>query len=198
MKKSLFALAILAALPVAAQAADGLSYNYAQAGYSHFNGDGSKQRGWSADGSIALNPNWSVYAGTDQLKPRNSNLHVNEWQLGASFNTPISSNTDFVARGGYQRLSLGRDTNLLAVRDGAHFNGYNVEGGVRSALTPQLEGYAMLGYEDYLERYNIDPGSTFYGRLGGQVKFNQNWGVNGEVKFASGDSLWTIGPRFSW
>ena len=76
---------------------------------------------------------------------------------------------------------------------GADFNGYSAEVGVRSALMPNLEGYALAGYEDG-DQYSGD----FYGRLGAQVKFNQNWGINGDVKFADGDTQWFVGPRFSW
>ena len=36
-------------------------------------------------------------------------------------------------------------------------------------------------------------------RLGGQVKLNQNWGLNGELKMnRDGDKEYTVGPRFSW
>ncbi len=200
MKKSLLALTLLAALPFAAQAADGLSYNYAQVGYTQFKSGDVKARGWSADGSIAVHPNVSIYAGTDQLNVRNSDLNADQWRLGVGFNKPINNTTDFVARAGYQRLSAGSNTDFggLTISNGVHFNGYNVEGGVRSALTPQIEGYAMLGFEDYAERYGVNPGSTVYGRFGGQYKFNQNWGVQGDVKLASGDHIWSIGPRISW
>ena len=65
---------------------------------------------------------------------------------------------------------------------------------MRSALTSNLEGYALAGYENG-DGYDGD----FYGRLGAQVKFNQNWGINGDVKIANGgDTQWFVGPRFSW
>ena len=64
---------------------------------------------------------------------------------------------------------------------------------MRSALTTNLEGYALAGYENG-DEFDGD----FYGRLGAQVKFNQNWGINGDVKFADGDTQWFVGPRFSW
>ncbi len=199
MKKSLLTLALAAAVPFAAQAADGVRYNYAQAGYTQLNGDnGADAKGWSADGSIAVHPNWSIYAGTDQLKIKNVDAHANQWRLGASFNTALSANTDYIVRGGYQRLSVGADTSGLTIRDGTSFDGYNIETGVRSAMAPQLEGYAMVGYERLKEKNGFDPGDGVYGRLGGQFKFTPNWGINGDVKFSSGDTLWTIGPRYTW
>ena len=33
---------------------------------------------------------------------------------------------------------------------------------------------------------------------GALVKFNDNWGLNGDVKFADGDAEWFVGPRFTW
>jgi len=76
---------------------------------------------------------------------------------------------------------------------GNDVNGYSAEVGVRSALASNFEGYALAGYED-----SQDFSGDFYGRLGGQVKFNPNWGLSGDIKFASGDTQVFIGPRFSW
>ena len=85
----------------------------------------------------------------------------------------------------YERVNAG---------GGVHANGYSVEGGVRSAFTPNIEGYAMLGYVDG----NHVKGEA-YGRLGATAKFNQNWGVNADVRLINGgDTQWFVGPRFSW
>jgi len=51
----------------------------------------------------------------------------------------------------------------------------------------------MAGYEDG-KHYDGD----FYGRLGAQAKFNQNWGLSADVKFADNDTQWFVGPRFTW
>ena len=72
-------------------------------------------------------------------------------------------------------------------------DGWSVEAGARGALTNRLEGYALAGYEDGDQ---VD--GDFYGRLGATVKFNQNWGVSGDVKFSDGDTAWFVGPRFTW
>ena len=76
---------------------------------------------------------------------------------------------------------------------GAEFDGYSVEAGVRGAMTPMLEGYALAGYEDG-DEFDGD----FYGRLGAQLKFNTNWGVAADVKVADGDTQWFVGPRLTW
>ena len=56
-----------------------------------------------------------------------------------------------------------------------------------------FEGHAFAGYEDY-----GNDADDFYGRVGALVKFNPNWGVSGDVKFADGDTQWFVGPRYSW
>ena len=74
-----------------------------------------------------------------------------------------------------------------------NFNGYSVEAGVRSGLTKNWEGYVLAGYED-----GSDFDGDFYGRIGTQVKFNPNWSVSGEVKFANGDAQYFVGPRYTF
>ena len=65
-------------------------------------------------------------------------------------------------------------------------------------MNPVLEGYVLAGYEDYTKKHGVNPDGEFYGRLGAQAKFNQNWGVSGDVKFVDGDTQWFVGPRFTW
>ena len=67
MKRSLLALTLLAALPFAASAADGLSYNYVQGGYTHVNSD-INANGWAIDGSAAIAPNFHVFGGYNTVK----------------------------------------------------------------------------------------------------------------------------------
>ena len=200
MKKSLLALALIAAAPFAASAADGLGYNYAQAGYAKTDGRGNANAdGWNAEGSIAIAPNWHVFAGTQQLNIDRTDIDVQEWKLGAGYNRAIAANTDFVARVAYQKLtSDDLYVGPLKVANGADLDGYSVEAGVRSALASKLEGYAMAGYEKYGRQNGFAGNEGAYGRLGAQFKFNPNWGVVGDVKFADGDAVWSVGPRITW
>ena len=65
MKKSLLALTLLAALPFAASAADGVSYNYVEAGYLATDLDNSSTDadGWAINGSAAIAPNFHLFGG---------------------------------------------------------------------------------------------------------------------------------------
>lgn len=200
MKKSLLALALLATLPAVATAADGLNYNYAQGGYVHQDGkNGAKADGWMLEGSLAVHPNVHLFAGTDQLKDKNTDIGIQQWKIGAGYNTAISANTDFVARAAYQKLKTDdfRFSPLITLR-GADLDGYSVEAGVRSALAPKFEGYALAGYQNHgSDNGHVGPKGG-YGRLGGQVKFNPSWGVFGDVKFGDGDTVVSVGPRITW
>lgn len=187
------ALTLLAALPFAASAADGLSYNYVQGGYSHINSD-IDAKGWALEGSAAIAPNFHVFGGYNAVKadsvltPAGSQKpKLDQWKLGLGYNHGISTNTDFVGTLAYTKA----EARLAGVRNDAE--GYAAEAGVRSLLTPRLEGYALAGYEDG-KQYDGD----FYGRIGGQVKINANWGMAADVKFADGDTQYFVGPRITW
>jgi hypothetical protein len=174
MKTSLIALALAAALPFAASAAEGLSYNYAEADYAKTDIDGGKADGWGVKGSWAFHQNFHVFGDFDRQEIDHTNAR-------------------FVARAAYQKLDL-RYADL-------DFNGYSAEAGIRTAFGQHAEVYALAGYEDFDKKHGVEPldGGQFYGRLGGQVKLNQNWGINGDIKMnRHGDKEWTVGPRFSW
>lgn len=185
MKRSLLALSLLAALPFAATAAEGVSYNYVQGGYVATNGDGNADAdGFGIDGSVAVHPNFHLFGGYNQQEIDDTNIDVDQWKLGVGYNYEIAPKADLVTRIAYEKYDAG---------SGFDFDGYSAEAGVRAALGTHVDGYALAGYEDYED---ID--GDFYARLGANVKFNENWGLNGDVKFADGDAQWFVGPRFSW
>jgi Ax21 family sulfation-dependent quorum factor len=188
MKRSLLALSLLGALSVsaAASAADGsgLSYNYIEGGYVATNTDGADADGFGFNGSAALSPNFHVFGNYANQDIKDFDADFDQWRVGLGYNHAISTNTDLLTRVAYEKFDAG---------DGFDSDGYSVEAGVRGALAPRFEGYALAGYED-----SQDFDGDFYGRLGAQVKFSPNWGVSGDVKFVSGDTQWFVGPRFTW
>ena len=121
--------------------------------------------------------------GNQEIKHSNG-VDFDQWRLGVGYNRQIAPKADLVTRVAYEKFDAGQ---------GLDFDGYSVEAGVRGALTPMLEGYALAGYEDG-DGFDGD----FYGRVGAQVKFNPTWGVTGEVKFADGDAQYFVGPRISF
>ncbi|HVR82419.1 MAG TPA: diffusible signal factor-reguated Ax21 family protein [Luteimonas sp.] len=205
MKRPLLALTLLAALPAltlsaAASAADGLNYNFVEGGYVATHGD-TDADGWGVNASAALSPNFHLFGSYSGQKTdpffvngvKIDSIDANQWRLGLGYNYGIGANTDLVARVAYDKYKIDNVTVGGVNYGGGDVNGYSAEVGVRSALAPKFEGYALAGYED-----SNDFSGDFYGRLGAQVKFNQNWGLSGDVKFASGDTQWFVGPRYSW
>jgi len=190
MKKKLIALTLAAALPFAASAADGVSYNYVQAGYDAASIGNFDATGWKLEGSAAVHPNFHVFGDYSQLDIDDSPFDVDQWRLGVGYNHEISPKTDLLTRVAYEKKDFG---------SGFDFDGYSVEAGARANLLPQLNGYALAGYESIDSNGWLEDDSNFYGRFGAEYAFNQNWSVSGEIKLINGgDNEWTIGPRFVW
>lgn len=208
MKHSLLALTLLAALgtSAAAAAAEGVSYNYVEGGYIASDGDADFDAdGAAVNASFAIHPNFHLFGGYSSQESdsfdidpgtgpvRVDGLDVSQWRFGVGYNHQIAPKADLVTRVAYEKAEVD-DVTIGGVNfGGADGDGYSAEVGVRAALASQLEGYAMAGYAD-----GDDVDGDYYGRLGAQFKFNQSWGMSGDVKFADGNTEWFVGPRFSW
>jgi Ax21 family sulfation-dependent quorum factor len=180
MKRSVLALALMAAIPFA-QASE-LSYSYLEGGYVNFDPKGfSSQNGWGLRGSAALSDNFHVFGGYDRVRLRVGPLreNVDLWRLGLGYNLSISDMSDLVARVAYEDLD-GDD-------------GWSVEVGLRAALAPSFEGFIGLGYAD-----SSDFSGEAYLALQGQYKFNRNWGLVADAKIGEDGRQYFIGPRFSF
>jgi Ax21 family sulfation-dependent quorum factor len=193
MKKSLLALSLLVALPFAASAAEGVSYNYVEGGYIKSDISGPDADGWAFKGSVAIHPNFHVFADYSSQEVDDINIDFDQWRVGVGYNHELSQRVDLLTRVAYEKyrtdsFSIG-DVRFPSSSD----DGYSVEVGVNSALTNQLNGYVLAGYED---GDNYD--GEFYGRVGAQVKFTPNWSASADVKLVDGDAQWFVGPRFSW
>lgn len=209
MKTSLLALGLLAALPfaAAAQESSGLNYNYVEGGYVATNLDNDNgdidADGFGGNASVALSDNFHLFGGyatqdTDTFDlfegGQRVNTDIDQWRVGLGYNLPIASSTDLVARAAYEKFEVDDvtvDGQTYDINDGD--DGYSAEVGVRTAFTDNFEGHAFAGYEDF-----GDGADDFYGKVGALVKFNPNWGISGDVKFADGDTQWFVGPRYSW
>lgn len=185
MKRFTIALALAAALPFAASAADGINYNYVQGGYVSTHTNPGSADGWGLEGSVAVHPNVHLFASYSNQDIKHTNVDFDQWRVGGGYNTQIGKRTDFVANVAYEKIDAGQ---------GIKAEGYSLEGGVRSMLASNIEGYALLGYQD-----GHDFDGDAYGRMGATAKFTPNWAVDANVKLINGgERQWFIGPRFSW
>jgi len=192
MKRYLLAIALAAATPFAASAAEGVSYNYVQGGYAATNTDGADADGWGIDGSVAVHPNFHLFGAYSNQEIDDTSTDFDQWRVGVGYNRELSPKVDLLSRVAYEKFDAGH---------GFDFDGYSAEVGVRASLLPNLEGYALAGYEHYDDKakYVLEDNHDFYGRLGAQVKFNQTWGISADAKLIKGgDVQWFVGPRVSW
>ena len=58
IKRSIFALALAAALPLSAHAADGISFTNVELDYVHHDVDDLSPRGWNLQGSAGFAQHW--------------------------------------------------------------------------------------------------------------------------------------------
>ncbi|MGO1071037.1 porin [Lysobacter sp. CA199] len=200
MKRALLALTLAAALPLSASAAEGISYNYVEAGYAKTDGKYSSgdADGWAIAGSYAFLPNFHAFAGYSKQETDSRNFggfrvpstDLDTWNVGVGYNHELSKRVDLVTRIAYEQRKF--DNSLFG---SDKLKGGNVEVGVRGSLAPNWEGYAFAGYQDYDQHYD----GKAYGRIGTQVKFNQSWGITADAKFIDGgEKEFFIGPRFSF
>ncbi len=195
MKRSLLALTLLAALPLAAaNAAEGVSYTYVEGGYAATNTDAGDADGIAINGSGAISPNFHLFGGYSNQEIDGSNIDFDQWRVGVGYNHEVNPRLDLLTRIAYEKFDAGRDFfgNKLQA------DSWSVEAGVRGALAPNLEGHALAGYENGEDFDGRNRSGDFYGRVGAQLKFNPTWGISGDVKFVDGDTQFFVGPRVSF
>ncbi len=205
MKRTMIALlTALAVAPMAASAED-LSYTSLEAGYLRSDRDSlDSGNGVALRGSGAITDNLHFFAAYERSDQDLADL-VN-WRAGIGYNLAVADNVDLVARVGYE----GADYDQLADGDG-----YGVEVGVRAAFGPSFEGSAGVRYADLDLDSDVvcaaivptppacrfvadeDGGNTAF-FMGGQYKFNPQWGVVAEASFSSHDNRVFVGPRISF
>ena len=120
--------------------------------------------------------------------------------------TAVPDDVDLVARVSYEKADYDR------IGDG---DGYGVEVGVRAALTPAFEASAGVRHRDVdfdgeiacIAIVPVPPACQFAAEadgsdtaffVGGQYKFNPQWGIAAEVSFSDADNRVFVGPRISF
>ena len=185
MRKTLFALIAMAALPMAANAGD-ISYDYIELGYSQIDLDGTSNDfdGAAFNGSVSIGKDFFLYGGYGQHESDRGSIDLDTTRLGIGWHRGINDSTDLVLSANYLRF----DVDLAGLSGDA--DGYEAEVGVRSAFTPNFEAEFALGYAD-----GGDFHGDVYGRIQGNYKFSGNWGLVASATFAEGGNQYLIGPR---
>lgn len=181
MKRSLFALALLAAIPFAAQADDKLSYSYIEADYVNLDGDAD---GYGVRGSFEFGDSgFYGLAGYRSAEIDGTNIDIDNWELGLGYAHGLSDNLDLIAEAAWNNYEVAGFDN----------DGWRASVGLRGSFSENFEGLIKANYVD---GDNMD--SDFTGTVGLQYKFNQTWGIVGEAEFADGGEIYTVGVRASF
>lgn len=189
MKKTLFALALAAALPLTATAAEpakGLSYTFVEGNYI----DVENGNGWGLKGSFDFGSSglygfgsWAKLDGDEDDFDIDLDTDVDFNEFGLGYHHPVADNTDLIAEAAYRNYEA----------DAFRIDGARVSVGARSAMTDQFEGYLKANYYD---KSDFDGDVT--GTVGAQYKFTDRWGATAEAEFGNGDKAWMLGMRASF
>ena len=184
MKRSLFALALAAALPFSAQASE-LKYSYVQAGYQSTDLEGFNFDGYGVKGSVAFGDQF--YGVASYNHGSESGVDLAETMVGVGFHHGVSDKADLFAEIAY-------------INDDADFfndNGYRVTGGVRGMMADKFEGSFQINYTDV-----NDFGKGWGAGVGAVYHVNDTWGVYASYDYSDRDSsnlnTWGLGVRASF
>lgn len=186
MKRTLFALALAAALPMSAQAGE-ISYSYIQGGYSAASVDSADFNGLGVKGSIAFNDSFYGFVSYDNGD--DNNVELTQTTAGIGWHT--AGDTQWFVEASYVNDKIdfsGFNT---------HDDGYSVAGGIRAKLNDNFELNAKLNYTDV-----NDFGDGFGAGVGGLYSFNDTWGLYASYDYSDrqGSNLdtWGLGVRASF
>jgi Ax21 family sulfation-dependent quorum factor len=186
MKRSLFALALAAALPLSAQADDKLSYSYVEGGYVYVDADGGAEAdGFGVRGSIEFGESgFYGFGGYNQIEIDGINVDLDNTELGLGYGHGLTDNLDLISEIAWNDVDV----------DGfGSVDGYRASVGLRGSFTENFEGLIKANYND-----GDNASGDFSATLGAQYKFTQTGGVVGEANFADGGETYTIGLRASF
>jgi len=187
MKRTLFALALAAALPMSAQAGD-LSYNYIQGGYSAANVDGLDGGGFGIKGSFAFNDSFYAFGSYDTSD--DSGIDFNQTSIGAGWHT--AGDTQWFVEASYVNNEVDFGGGFSNDDDG-----YAIAGGVRAKLNDKFELNGNLNYKDV-----GDFGDGIGAGIGALLSFNDTWGAYASYDYSDRGSFdvdtWGVGIRASF
>lgn len=214
MRKFLLTAAVLASASFSVSAQD-INYTYVEVGYSQFNNDldsddDLKLKGGYIRGSYDIAEQFYLFAGysdasedmnlaiSDGYDIYNVNVDFKQKQteLGAGYHWAFTDRADLTADVAYIRIDNRATASLggySAPRESYKGNGARGTVGIRGLTSAMTEAWAKIGYFS-----SSDFDDSYVANVGGQVKFNRNWSVVGEVEVMRDSTRFNFGVRASF
>ncbi|MGE8289037.1 MAG: outer membrane beta-barrel protein [Stenotrophomonas sp.] len=207
MRKTLILAALLAAIPFAA-AADELSYTFVEAGWTQVrindnNLDDPKTNGAYLRGSYNIAKNVNVFGGYSRMSESfnlgygaRAKYTLDMPELGIGYHMNLSDRVDFTTDIAWVRVGTKEELSGFGAYDGSykeHTNAGRITAGIRAKPSPRTEAWLKGGV---IDGSRMD--TEFVGTLGGQVNFNQTWGLVGEIQLFDDVSQYSVGVRASF
>ncbi|MCF7749455.1 hypothetical protein KQ945_01755 [Bacillus subtilis subsp. subtilis] len=210
MRKIFLAAALLAAAPLSAVAAEGLSYTYVEGGWTQLQisnpGSNPKLDGGYIRGSFAIAEQVHVFGGysrvsktyrfDDSLNDLRIKEELSQPELGIGYHMPVSDRLDFTSDIAWLRINdelKYEQKGFDSRRYKFHTNAARATLGVRGKPSPRTEAWLKGGYID-----GSDMDGTWTGTLGGQVNVTKTWGLVGEVQAYDDITQYSVGVRASF
>ncbi len=207
MRKSFLLAALLVAAPLSATAADGLSYTYAEAGWTQLKlndddlndpkGTGGYVRGsYGIADNVNLFGGWSTVSKSYRFNGARLKYELNQPELGIGYHMAMTDRVDFTSDIAWLRLNQEVKLSVPgfgSARNKDHVNAGRVTVGLRGKPSPRTEAWIKGGYID-----GSDMDGEWTGTLGGQINFTKTWGMTGEVQAYDGATQFSLGVRASF
>lgn len=202
MKRTIFALALAAALPMSAQASE-LSYSFVEVDYQNgsdavndiFSGNTVDSEGFGIRGSFGFAENFYATGayGQSNLDVGSPDIDYDKWSLGFGYHRPMYDQADWFVEAAYSEINA----DIFFLDDSF----YRVSAGIRGSITDRFEGTAKLSYNDgadfdgaFYPQYD----GTISASVGMQWRLNEMWGIVGEIEAYDKATDYTIGVRASF
>ena len=210
MRKMLvLATALLAAAPLVASAAESMSYTYVEGGWTQQQisvpGSNPKLDGGYIRGSFAIADQVNVFGGysstsktyrlEDAVGEYRIKNTIDQPELGIGYHMPMTDRLDFTADLAWTRINneAKYDDGVYSETVKVHSNAARGALGLRGKPSRATEAWVKAGYLD-----GSDMDGVWIGTLGGQVSFNRNWGIVGEVQYYDDVTQYSVGVRASF
>ncbi|UWX04325.1 hypothetical protein H1235_03790 [Pseudoxanthomonas sp. NC8] len=207
--RNLLLAALLGALPFTASAADGISYDYVEGGWTKFeinddllgdpDGDGGYLRGsFSIARNVNLFAGYATVSTTESYGGARIKDELAQPEFGIGYHQEMTGRIDFTAD--LTQVRLDEEVKVSGTGDADldgtykdHTNAGRVTAGVRGKPSPRTELWVKGGYLD-----GSDLDGSFVGTFGGQGEFQPDLGLIGEVEVIEDTTRLNPGVRASF